>query len=175
MALHLNEHALVPPNNNNNNDNIKIVYREAQVISVFDDYFDVMIPELNMERRIHLANLPVWRSELDTSRRALTMFWKKGMDTSTGKQSRWSLSDDEYEDLDEDCVPEIQQEVSPPPSSKSSKRQSIIQARLSNSTSFSPEQSSQTIQALDKIRVILTIEVMRTSPLIRVLAANPYA
>ncbi|KAI8337432.1 hypothetical protein BC941DRAFT_513290 [Chlamydoabsidia padenii] len=179
MALHLNERATLPPNNNNNNNNnIKIVYREAQVISVFDDYFDVMIPELNMERRIHLANLPVWRSELDNSRRALTMFWKKGMDTSTGQQSRWSLSDDEYEDMDDDYIlPDtIQQSTTNNISStKSSKRQSIIQARLSSSTSFSPEQCSQTIQALDKIRVILTIEVMRTSPLIRVLASNPYA
>ncbi|ORZ12672.1 hypothetical protein BCR42DRAFT_453377 [Absidia repens] len=216
MSLYLNERAVTPPNNN---ANIKIVYREAQVISIFDDYFDVMIPELNMERRVHLANLPVWRSEFDASRRALTMFWKKGVDTSTGKQSRWSLSDDEYEDLDEECLlAEMRQAaddtinntngieqtatsastvdklsisparpVSDPntasattqssaeTTTKPSKRQSIIQARLSNSTSFSPEQSSQTIQALDKIRVILTIDMVRTPPLIRVLAANPYA
>ncbi|KAI8076809.1 uncharacterized protein BX664DRAFT_362733 [Halteromyces radiatus] len=181
MSLYLNERATTDETNN-----IKIVYREAQVIAVFDDYFDVMIPELNMERRIHLANLPVWRSEMDSSRRALTMFWKKGVDTSTGKQHRWSLSDDEYEDLlDEewddasDSAVVNKLSVSPslvePEPSKSSKRQSIIQARLSNSTSFSAEQSSQTIQALDKIRVILTIEMVRTPPLIRVLAANPYA
>ncbi|ORZ17063.1 hypothetical protein BCR42DRAFT_490992 [Absidia repens] len=209
LSLYLNEHAVMPPNGHG--DNIKIVYREAQVIAVFDDYFDVMIPELNMERRIHLANLPVWRSEIDASRRALTMFWKKGVDTTTGKQAHLSLSDDEYDDMDDDLflatngsdgsnlTGQCQRddgttttsrnngistvnEPSPsnsttaqPETSKSSKRQSIIQARLSNSTSFSSEQSSQTIQALDKIRVILTIEMMRTPPLIRVLAANPYA
>ncbi|KAI8332641.1 hypothetical protein BC941DRAFT_381247 [Chlamydoabsidia padenii] len=197
LSLYLNERAVVPPDGNTN---IKIVYREAQVISVFDDYFDVMIPELNLEKRIFLANLPVWRSELDASRRALTMFWKKGVDTSTGKQRRWSMSDDEYEDLDDmsllvdlhdrsdngnNTASSIvnQLAISSPltdntvvlETSKSSKRQSIIQARLSSSTSFSPEQSSQTIQALDKIRVILTIEMVRTPPLIRVLAANPYA
>ncbi|CAO3587453.1 unnamed protein product [Absidia cylindrospora] len=209
LSLYLNERAVMPPNGHG--DDIKIVYREAQVIAVFDDYFDVMIPELNMERRIHLANLPVWRSEIDASRRALTMFWKKGVDTTTGKQAHLSLSDDEYDDMDEDLFLAANgaddsnrtrqgqrddgitttpsnngistvNEPSPststaaqPETSKSSKRQSIIQARLSNSTSFSSEQSSQTIQALDKIRVILTIEMMRTPPLIRVLAANPYA
>lgn len=56
-----------------------------------------------------------------------------------------------------------------------SKRASIISSRLSASTGYSSEQSSQTIQALDKIRVMLTIEMVRTPPLIRVFAANPYA
>lgn len=55
------------------------------------------------------------------------------------------------------------------------KRASIISSRLSASTGYSSEQSSQTIQALDKIRVMLTIEMVRTPPLIRVFAANPYA
>ncbi|KAI8066894.1 hypothetical protein BC940DRAFT_239558 [Gongronella butleri] len=164
---------------------IRVLQREALVISVFDDFFDVMIPELNMERRIHLANLPVWRHELDQSRRALTMFWKKGVDTSTGRQPTCSLSDDEYEDFIDDIGTTATtngtttttngQQQHPEPTKSSNKRQSIIQSRLSNSTGFSVEQSSQTIKALDKVRIILTIEMMHTPPLIRVLAANPYA
>ncbi|KAI9301342.1 hypothetical protein BJ944DRAFT_252398 [Cunninghamella echinulata] len=216
MALHLNERGVTP---DDGDTDIRTVYRDAIVIAVFDDYFDIMIPELNLERRIHMANLPVWRHELDTSRRTLTMFWKKGVDTFTGKQHQWSLSDDDYEDMDDEWLfkelyedrstndnenkdtqnsdqngsnnndlsdannkpsvtpsPTISTTNGPTPeATKSSKRQSIIQARLSTSTSFSAEQSSQTIQALDKVRVILTIEMVRTPPLVRVLAANPYA
>ncbi|ORX54403.1 RNB-domain-containing protein [Hesseltinella vesiculosa] len=155
---------------------IRVLQQEALVIAVFDDYFDVMIPELNMERRIHLANLPVWRHELDSASRTLTMFWKKGVDTSTGKLAPCSMSDDDYEDFldDLDDHPTATPQ-SPEPTKSSNKRQSIIQSRLSNSTSFSVEQSSQTIKALDKVRVILTIEMVRTPPLIRILAANPYA
>ncbi|KAG0174502.1 hypothetical protein DFQ30_004135 [Apophysomyces sp. BC1015] len=226
LSLYLNK--LAKQNTKN------VVYREALVVAVFDQYFDVMIPEINMEKRIHLANLPVWRSEFDEKKRALTMFWKKGVDTSTGKQLQWSLSDEEYEDdMDEEALLQEMQEISeeedamsefaqskntddagdektqdlpihhvaqnmtsvstpnvaatvtptastsmgrrPEASKSTSKRASIIRARLSDSTAYSADQGSQTIQALDKIRVILTIEMVRTPPLIRILAVNPYA
>ncbi|KAF7725621.1 hypothetical protein EC973_009500 [Apophysomyces ossiformis] len=226
LSLHLNKLAKQTTKN--------VVYREALVVAVFDQFFDVMVPEFNLEKRIHLANLPVWRSEFNEKKRALTMFWKKGVDTSTGKQQQWSLSDEEYEDeMDEEALLEEMQEISeeedtanekertgsaidtntekihgisaqhdvqnrssfsqpdmtatvtptasvsmgrrPEASKSTSKRASIIRARLSDSTAYSADQGSQTIQALDKIRVILTIEMVRTPPLIRILAVNPYA
>jgi protein SSD1 len=195
------------------------VYGEARVIAVNEDYFDVSLPEFGMERRIHLANLPLWRHQFDPYDRALTMFWKQGVVASTGLQQQWSLSDDEYEE--EELLityPESSTNHTASTSTTStsssasnlslennkqfeaialaaakagivptattstgggkksaSKRASIISSRLSASTGYSSEQSSQTIKALDKIRVMLTIEMVRTPPLIRVFAANPYA
>lgn len=187
------------------------VYGEARVIAVMEDYFDVSLPEFGMERRIHLANLPLWRHQYDPHDRALTMFWKQGVIPSTGLQQQWSLSDDEYEEEELlSTYPEHSQSntssstnssnlslennkqfeaialaaakagiVSTPSNGGSkksaTKRASIISSRLSASTGYSSEQSSQTIKALDKIRVMLTIEMVRTPPLIRVFAANPYA
>ncbi|KAF7731437.1 hypothetical protein EC973_000245 [Apophysomyces ossiformis] len=208
---------------------------EAVVVAVFDQYFDVIVLGLNMEKRLHLANLPVWRSSYQEKERALTMYWRKGVDTSTGKQSRWSLSDDEDEDeMDEDALFEEMQNNSgeeqeeaqedmdregkmekgsnegavsdatvparqqggqqqrpeedtvrpaasvssnnrPEASRSSSRRASIVRARLSDSTAYNTEQGFQTIKAMDKIKVVVNVEMVRTPPLIRILAVNPFA
>ncbi|KAG1358214.1 hypothetical protein G6F62_000907 [Rhizopus arrhizus] len=182
------------------------VYGEARVIAVAEDWFDVSLPEFGLERRIHLANLPLWKHKYDPQERALTMYWKEGVIPSTGEQKQWSLSDDEYEE--EELVsadPERSQSTTSnqastesnantkefeeiaraaasagiiggnTPKKSASKRASIISSRLSASTGYSSEQSSQTIKALDKVRTMLTIQMVRTPPLIRVFAANPYA
>ncbi|GAN07520.1 hypothetical protein MAM1_0164d07018 [Mucor ambiguus] len=214
-----------------------VIFREAIVVAVFDQFFDVVIPELNLEKRIHLACLPVWRSDYNQHSQSLTMFWRKGVDTSTGKKSDWSLSDeeDDEDDLDEDAlleemnIEQMPQEeykmntlndnesivsqlavkedhaaaattasvypnksvstpalmmhrsdskgaaAASPPRSTSNRRSSIVRARLSDSTAYSTEQGFQTIKALDKIRVVLIVELARTPPVIRVLAANPFS
>lgn len=217
-----------------------LIFREAIVVAVFDQFFDVIIPELNLEKRIHLACLPVWRSDYNEHNQSLTMFWRKGVDTSTGKKVDWSLSDEEDEedemddealleemnssslpaspkedDIEEEEVEEykhalcsetesvvsrlavkgeystasVGRQVTPnksistpaimnrrPESTRSSNRRaSIVRARLSDSTAFSTEQGFQTLKALDKIRVVLIIELARTPPVIRILAANPFS
>lgn len=211
-----------------------LIFREAIVVAVFDQFFDVIIPELNLEKRIHLACLPVWRSDYNQSNQSLTMFWRKGVDTSTGKKVDWSLSDeeDEEDDMDDDALLEEMNGTSHPSSPKeeeeeieeyknaiysetesvvsrlavkheesinhqvipnksmstpaimnrrpeatrsSNRRASIVRGRLSDSTAFSTEQGFQTLKALDKIRVVLIIELVRTPPVIRILAANPFS
>lgn len=180
------------------------VYGEARVIAVMEDWFDVSLPEFGLERRVHLANLPLWRHQYDPKERALTMYWKEGVLPSTGQQQQWSLSDDEYEEEELlSTYPEISRSsasleandemntkqfeeiasaatragiIGGDTAKKSkSKRASIISSRLSASTGYSSEQSSQTIKAMDKIRIMVTIEMVRTPPLIRLFAANPYA
>lgn len=184
------------------------IYGEARVIAVMEDYFDVSLPEFGIERRVHLANLPLWRHKYDPHERSLTMFWKEGVIPSTGKQQQWSLSDDEYEEEELlSTYPEKSNSNSSTSSSSSlennkqfeeiakaaaragilpnttttatnrraSKRASIINARLSTSTGYSSEQCSQTIKALDKVRVMITVEMVKTPPLIRIFCANPFA
>lgn len=201
-----------------------VVYREATVVAVSDGHVDVMIGDLNMEKRVHLANLPVWRSDYDETKQTLTMYWRKGVDTSTGIQRPWSITDDDEDDgyldeellleemlqsgdlltrEDDDKTPEgtvvglsileqhanktkaapitsnpIVQSTTPRPEttqSTSGKRASLVRSRLSDSTAYSTEQGYQTVKALDKIRVALVIDMVRTPPLIRILAVNPFA
>lgn len=209
LASYLNKRGVRPADA----PHITVVRREAIIVAVFDQFFDVMIPELNIQKRIHLANLPTWRSEFDQQDRTLTLYWTKGMDTTTGKQRSWSMSDDEEDDLDEEALLEEmrdstangesintslqeekvndkrQQELSqkqeqstasppavvPETTRSTSKRASMVHARLSESTGYSTDLGSQTIKALDKIQVLVTVEMIKTPPLIRILAANPYA
>ncbi|KAI9270490.1 hypothetical protein BDA99DRAFT_501927 [Phascolomyces articulosus] len=220
LAVYLSKRGVHKPDSLNGADLI-VVRKEAVVVAVSDHYFDVMVPGVNLERRIHLANLPVWRSNYDQHKRQLTMFWKKGVDTTTGKQRHWSLSDDEDDDfLDEEALLEEMRDSSPPstavpsatstsntltatstttnginavvstqqqetndntqnvaitPSPSVSKRASMLHARLSDSTAYSADQASQTIQALDKIQILVSVEMVKTPPLIRILGVNPFA
>lgn len=81
-----------------------VVYREAMVVAVDKNHVDVMVGELNMEKRVHLANLPVWRSEFDDTKQTLTMYWRKGVDTYTGRQQ--FVSDDEEDEGQDDYLDE---------------------------------------------------------------------
>ncbi|KAI7869203.1 hypothetical protein BDF14DRAFT_1785914 [Spinellus fusiger] len=213
-------------------DTVSVVYREAVVVAAHSQHLDVMISELNMEKRVHLASLPIRHSDFDEHHRTLTIYWKKGVDTSTGKLSGWNMDEEDEEegDLDEDAMLQDMREsdedvttpvsatasnisrqasfysasslassalptsvtdpmlpvtnafagfsIRPkdgPPSRPMSRRASIVHARLSDSTAYSTEQGYQTIKALDKIRVAVSIDRTRAPPLIRILAANPFA
>lgn len=104
LSIHMNK---LSQQQKKTSEGPSVIFREAIVVSVFDQFFDVVIPELNLEKRIHLVCLPVWRSDYNQHTQSLTMFWRKGVDTSTGKKNDWSLSDeeDDYEDdLDEDAL-----------------------------------------------------------------------
>jgi protein SSD1 len=229
-----------------NTNGPSVIFREAIVVAVFDQFFDVVIPELNLEKRVHLACLPVWRSDYNENNQSLKMFWRKGVDTSTGKKSEWTLldevdDDDGLEDIDEEALLEEMNHSSSSPSSltaaddedileeyklassnlenekivsqlaiksqgvasngrrsgifpnksvstpallnsrhpdatrSSNRRASIVRARLSDSTAYSTEQGFQTIKALDKIRVVMIVELARTPPVVRILAANPFS
>jgi protein SSD1 len=111
---------------------------EATLIAVMSDAVDISIPEFGIERRIHLANLPIWRHSFDRQKRALTMEWKEGVDST--------LSDDGLN----------------------------LQKKKTLSTVFS-DKCCQTVRALDKIKVVIHVQMVKTPPLIRILAANPFA
>ncbi|OAD70816.1 hypothetical protein PHYBLDRAFT_114861, partial [Phycomyces blakesleeanus NRRL 1555(-)] len=241
LARNLNKQAKVI-------DTVSVVNREAVVVAVAREYIDVMVPELNMEKRIHLASLPVRDSRFDEKERHLTVFWKVGVDTSTGKPTPWSIEDDEYDLVDEDALVEDMCEEDeadrqknglstnlnavdgpvtkmsilsindtldstnfktvtesleaqllnaataaaggaggPSPSVTASsnlrgrtsrpmsRRASIVYNRLSENVDYNIAEGSQTIKALNKIVVAVSIDMIRTPPLIRILAANPFA
>ncbi|KAI9492332.1 hypothetical protein BDB00DRAFT_883467 [Zychaea mexicana] len=173
-----------------------VVFRDATVVAVFDQYFDVLVPDLNIEKRVHLAHLPVWRSNFDEQLNALTLYWKKGVATPTGHHQTYESEDED--ELDEEAlIEEMKQEITAAPAvvptSKLNKkdgeqkqqeqevrrpvgrRASVLRTRLSDSTGYSTEQSSQTLKALDRIKVAVIVETIKPPPVVRVLAANPFA
>ncbi|KAI9031906.1 hypothetical protein CLU79DRAFT_831148 [Phycomyces nitens] len=228
-------------------DTVSVINREAVVVAVSRDHIDVMVPELNMEKRIHLASLPVRDHRFDDKERQLTIYWKVGVDTFTGKPTPWSIEDDEDDLVDEEALLEDMCEEAeeaekqksamfantngvdepvkkftmdnnsssnlfkpnavesleaqllsaatlaagggngPSPSVTASsglrgrtsrpmsRRASIVYSRLSENVDYNIEHGSQTIKALNKIVVAVSIDMVRTPPLIRILAANPFA
>ncbi|KAI7858963.1 hypothetical protein BDC45DRAFT_553924 [Circinella umbellata] len=179
-----------------------VVFRDAIVVAVFDQYFDVLVPDLNIEKRIHLAHLPVWRSNFDEHIDSLSLYWKKGVATPTGHHQTYESEDED--DLDEEALlEEMEEEITDTATVMTRKlepnntfnkkatattekqqpivkrpvgrRASVLRSRLSDSTGYSMDQSSQTIKALDRIKVAVIVETIKPPPVVRVLAANPFA
>ncbi|KAI9276816.1 hypothetical protein BDA99DRAFT_567729 [Phascolomyces articulosus] len=174
-----------------------VVFRDAIVVAVSDQYFDVLVPDLNIEKRIHLAHLPVWRSNFDEHINALSLYWKKGVATPTGHHQTYESEDED--ELDEEALlEEMEEEITDAPvmtklnqdkkpattttekqqpivKRPMGRRASVLRSRLSDSTGYSMDQSSQTIKALDRIKVAVIVETIKPPPVVRVLAANPFA
>ncbi|KAI9318072.1 hypothetical protein BX666DRAFT_1934542 [Dichotomocladium elegans] len=177
-----------------------VLFRDATVVAVQAQYFDVIIPEYNIEKRIHLAHLPVYHHTYEHG--ALTIHWRKGVPTPTGNCITHLQQDFDYEDddgvVDEDALAEEMKEGEPTEAAHgvplkqtfqhhhsavtvsrrvapTTRRASVLRARLSDSTAYSVEQASQTLKALDQIKVVVIVEMSKSPPTLRVLAANPFA
>ncbi|KAI5956215.1 SSD1 [Candida jiufengensis] len=53
------------------------------VIQVYESSFDVFIPEIGVEKRVHGDQLPLVKAEFDKTNRVLELYWEKGVDSAT--------------------------------------------------------------------------------------------
>lgn len=53
------------------------------VLQVYESSFDVFIPELGVEKRVHGDQLPLVKAEFNKTDRRLELFWEKGVDSAT--------------------------------------------------------------------------------------------
>lgn len=53
------------------------------VLQVYESSFDVFIPELGVEKRVHGDQLPLVKAEFDKFSRVLELYWEKGVDLAT--------------------------------------------------------------------------------------------
>jgi len=163
---------------------------EALVVAVFDHAFDVVLPEFALERRIHLDNLPIETHRFDSDKGTLTIAWKKGIPTEGHDANRrrdYSSDEDELDngsvvgqtenDVDQDLADTVHKlGVNSSDRRRSvnghKKRMSVI---LSTESVYDAQKCTQTIKALDKIKVVIMVEGDRTPPVIKILAANNFA
>ncbi|ORY94051.1 hypothetical protein BCR43DRAFT_443784 [Syncephalastrum racemosum] len=76
------------------------VIRQAVVVQVLKDAFDMLIPEYGIEKRIFSEDLPLVKRRFDPNDMALSLYWKKGVTpTADGHDVH---DDDEEEDDDDD-------------------------------------------------------------------------
>ncbi|BFZ65444.1 Translational repressor [Saitoella coloradoensis] len=64
-----------------------IIYSSV-VVSVYESAFDILVPELGIEKRVHLDQLPLKTADFTDARgvgnrKMLELFWLKGVDTAT--------------------------------------------------------------------------------------------
>lgn len=55
----------------------------GMVVQVYESSFDVFIPELGIEKRVHGDQLPLVKAEYDKAKRILELYWEKGVDAAT--------------------------------------------------------------------------------------------
>lgn len=53
------------------------------VVQVYDSLFDVFIPEIGVEKRVHGDQLPLVKAEFDKLEKVLELFWERGIDSAT--------------------------------------------------------------------------------------------
>lgn len=78
---------------------------EAIVVGVQEQAFDVMVPELGLERRIHVINLPLETYKYNSVDGLLHLFWRPGVATADAMVEHTNAYDEsEEDDLEEDLV-----------------------------------------------------------------------
>ncbi|CAK9781321.1 RNB-domain-containing protein [Cutaneotrichosporon oleaginosum] len=160
------------------------VVRHARVTGVYDQAFDVVIPEFSLEKRVHLDKLPLETSVFDEHTNLLSLYWKTQDVLSFLTQS----ADDEH-------LLKIKQHTDGRASGASTTRTTDASALLDDSNLSSQVQKStsraplefeglrktdaghriQDIKEFSSLPVIVTADMSKSPPVLVVYACNPYA
>lgn len=169
---------------------------DAIVVGVQEGAFDVIVPHLGLERRIHTINLPLKSDTFSHSENVLHLVWVQDEATVDAGVER-NVSTDEEDDDDiilvdvETCdVVEQVNRLSIKPSLPLTNKDDSFKKNRRRSTSIRaiqgedawitqkectfPNECRQLIRPFDFVKVVITADPIRSPPLIRVLAANPF-
>ena len=157
--------------------------QDAIVVGVQEDAFDVIVPDLGLERRIHTINLPLKSHTFSSSENVLHLLWRKGEATVDAGIENYTDEDEEDVILVDvsDQVNNLSIKEDPAVTTKKDRRRSTsiraIQgedAWITQKECTFPNECRQMIRPFDFVKVVITADPIRTPPLIRVLAANPF-
>ncbi|KAI9478845.1 MAG: hypothetical protein EXX96DRAFT_525684 [Benjaminiella poitrasii] len=197
--------------NNTRNRTSRIV--DAIVVGVQEGAFDVIVPGLCLERRIHTINLPLRSSSYSPSENMLHLVWIQGKATvdatieatitldvdvrfidhsNTGEEDS-PEEDDILIDIDDTTAnlspsqikrlsnkSSISASTSDEIKIKTHRRSTSIRAIkgedawLTQKECTFPNECRQLIRPFDFVKVVVTADPIRSPPLVRVLAANPF-
>ncbi|KAG0169471.1 hypothetical protein DFQ30_003597 [Apophysomyces sp. BC1015] len=154
---------------------------EAIVVGVQAQAFDVVVPTIGLERRIHVINLPLKTSKYDVKEGLLHLYWKAGVATADAIVEQSFDTDTEDDDMgDLDCLSETVSQLSIQSPTKRRPRSMSLRAIegenawISQQECTIPDECRQVIRPFDYVRVVVTADPVRNPPLIRILAANPF-
>ncbi|KAI7901823.1 uncharacterized protein BX663DRAFT_512534 [Cokeromyces recurvatus] len=184
---------------------------DAIIVDVQEGSFDVILPGLCLERRIHTINLPLRSESYSPSENVLHLIWIQGKATVNANIEGAAISniEEEFNDqlidhssvsegnylLKENSIEDETESISKRLSNKSSNTTSVSEHNVKikthrKSTSIRavkgedacstqkeclfPNECRQSIRPFDFIKVIVSADPIRSPPLVRVLAANPF-
>ncbi|GAA5940477.1 uncharacterized protein JCM15063_002340 [Sporobolomyces koalae] len=181
------------------------VIRTATVIGVLDQAYDVLVPEFGqLEKRLRIADLPTESFMYDEHTNSLTIYWKKGVDVlsflvennqddhlarlhsqvqhhAKMMESQTAQADAEKELFDDE---EEEQDDTAEGFAKAEKKKiETIQHLKSreraplkfDGLSTKDGHACQTISELHEVPVIISADMTKSPPVLKVVAVNPFA
>ncbi|KZT12467.1 RNB-domain-containing protein [Laetiporus sulphureus 93-53] len=181
------------------------VIREAKVVGVLDAAFDVLIPEFGIEKRVHVDQMPIDNHVYDEHTHTLQIYWsnrdvitwlaensddehlkkvKQNAEQHAVKMEVVSRSvHDEKALFDEDDTEE--DEIVLGRADREQEEEEISKQRLLSKSKVAPSfeglrttpsgHKIQEIRELETVPVIVTADLTKSPPVIKVYSVNPYA
>lgn len=180
------------------------VVRQARVVGVLDAAFDVLIPEFGIEKRVHVDQMPIDNHVFEEHSHTLQIYWstrdviswlaensddehlKKVKQTAEQHAVKMELTSrsvhDERALFDEDEEDEI---VISRPAPPAEAEEETSKQRLLSKAKAAPQFEAlrrtpaghriQDIRELMSVPVIVTADLTKSPPVIKVYSVNPYA
>lgn len=181
------------------------VIRQAKVVGVLDAAFDVLVPEFGIEKRVHVDQMPIDNHVYDEHTHTLQIYWSnrdvinwlaensddehlkkvkqnaeqhalKMEVASRSVHDEKALFDEDDADEDEIVLGRIDNE---PDVKETSKQRLLSQAKLKPQFEglkvTSTGHKIQEIRELMNVPVIVTADLTKSPPVIKVYSVNPYA
>ncbi|KDQ64555.1 hypothetical protein JAAARDRAFT_43562 [Jaapia argillacea MUCL 33604] len=180
------------------------VVRQARVVGVLDAAFDVLVPEFGIEKRVHVDQMPIDNHVYDEHTHTLQIYWsnkdvitwlaensddehlKKVKQNAEQHAQKMEVSSRSFHDekalFDEDDIEEDQIVIG---RVADRQEQETSQQRLLSLAKMRPEfeglkstpsgHKIQEIRELQTVPVIVTADLTKSPPVIKVYSVNPYA
>ncbi|CAN6640195.1 protein Ssd1p [Trichomonascus vanleenenianus] len=171
------------------------ILRKAVVIQVYESAFDVLIPELGIEKRVHGDQLPLVKAEFHKKEKLLELFWEQGKDSATfvpadekGGRALQAAANSKYQKSTAEliaiqnkdkAIAEAIEKLSMNASScavSDSQGAATLESYLEGLiTRTEKENRVQEIRVLQHVPILLRAEVGKSIPCLTVRTLNPFA
>ncbi|PWN40199.1 RNB-domain-containing protein [Ceraceosorus guamensis] len=178
------------------------VVRQATVIGVLDAAFDVVVPEFGLEKRVHTDAIPLEHYQYDEHTNSLSLYWKQDIDVlsylaETGddvhvqglrrlelaramEMTSQSHTDEAalFDDEDDEVLAEAKRKVFSGEDAKGStqRMRSFQKQELTfDNTTVTNGHHIMTVKSLATLPVIITADITRSPPVLKVFSVNPWA
>jgi len=181
------------------------VVRQAKVVGVLDAAFDVLVPEFGIEKRVHVDQMPIDNHVYDEHSHTLQIYWSTRdviswlaensddehlkkvkqnaeqhalkMEVASRSVHDESALFDEDEVDDDEIVLGRSDNVKEEPETSRQRLQSIAKAKpeFEGLRTTASGHKIQDIRELMSVPVIVTADLTKSPPVIKVYSMNPYA